>query len=279
MAKSNYDSMDIIIKPSKGWSALNLRELIRYRELLYFLAWRDIKIRYKQTILGASWAILQPLFTMIVFTIFFGKMAKIPSEGVPYPIFSYAGLLPWTYFSNAVSLSGNSLIGSSNLITKVYFPRLYVPMGSTLAGLVDYVIALTVLVGMMIWYRFAPRVEMLLIPIIMLLCLLASTGVGMWLSAMNVKYRDIKYAIPFLIQLWLFATPVIYPTSMLSEKYKWLMTLNPMTGVIEAHRAMILGNNSIDWLALAISSGIIIFIFITGASYFKRMERYFADLI
>jgi lipopolysaccharide transport system permease protein len=280
MTKPMPDPIDItIIKPSKGWSALNFRELFRYRELLYFLAWRDIKIRYKQTILGASWAVLQPFFTMIVFTIFFGKMAKIPSEGVPYPIFSYAGLLPWTYFANAVSLSGNSLVGSSNLITKVYFPRLYVPMGATLAGLVDYVIAITVLVAMMIWYRFVPRIEMLLLPMIMLLCLLASTGVGMWLSAMNVKYRDIKYTIPFLIQLWLFATPVIYPTSMLSEKYRWIMALNPMAGIIEAHRAMILGNKPIDWSALAISSSIIILIFVIGAFYFKRMERSFADVI
>jgi lipopolysaccharide transport system permease protein len=279
MDKLISDSINTVIKPSKGWSAINFRELLKYRELLYFLAWRDIKIRYKQTILGASWAILQPFFTMIVFTIFFGKIAKIPSEGVPYPLFSYAGLLPWTYFANAVSLSSNSLVGSSSLITKVYFPRLYVPIGSTLAGLVDYVIAITVLVVMMIWYRFTPAVEIILLPIIMLLCFLASVGVGMWLSAMNVKYRDIKYAIPFLIQLWLFATPVIYPSSMLSERYRWIIALNPMAGVIEAHRTMILGNKQIDWLALAISTGIIILIFVTGAFYFKRMERSFADVI
>lgn len=268
-----------IIKPSNGWSVINMRELIKYRELLYSLAWRDIKVRYKQTLLGATWAILQPFFTMIVFTIFFGKMAKVPSEGVPYPIFSYIGLLPWTYFATSVSFSSNRLVGSANLITKVFFPRLLVPMGTTLAGLLDYTIALSILGIMMAWYHLTPGLGMLLLPVLMLLTFLAATGVGMWLSAMNVKYRDIRYAIPFLIQLWLFVTPVIYPTSLLPERYRWLMALNPMAGVIEAHRAAILANKPIDWLSLAISSGMIIFVFVTGAFYFKRMERSFADVI
>ena len=268
-----------IIKPSNGWSVINMRELIKYRELLYSLAWRDIKVRYKQTLLGATWAILQPFFTMIVFTIFFGKMAKVPSEGVPYPIFSYIGLLPWTYFATSVSFSSNSLVGSANLITKVFFPRLLVPMGTTLAGLLDYTIALSILGIMMAWYHLTPGLGMLLLPVLMLLTFLAATGVGMWLSAMNVKYRDIRYAIPFLIQLWLFVTPVIYPTSLLPERYRWLMALNPMAGVIEAHRAAILANKPIDWLSLAISFGMIIFVFVTGAFYFKRMERSFADVI
>jgi len=268
-----------IIKPSNKWSAIDIKELYKYHELLFFLAWRDIKVRYKQTILGAAWAILQPLFTMIVFTVFFGKIAKIPSEGVPYPIFSYAGLLPWTYFAMAVSLSSNSLVGNANLVTKVYFPRLLVPMGSTLAGLLDYVIAMSILGIMMALYHVTPGFGLFLLPVLMFIVFITATGVGMWLSAMNVKYRDIKYTIPFLIQLWLFLTPVIYPTSMLPERFRWLMALNPMAGVVEAHRAAILGNKPINWEFLAISSGIAIFIFITGAFYFKRMERSFADVI
>ena len=280
MAEHIYDTPDVtIIKPSSGWSAINFRELARYRELLYFLTWRDIKIRYKQTVLGAAWAILQPFFTMVIFTIFFGKIAKIPSEGVPYPIFSYAGLLPWTYFANAVSLSSNSLVGSSHLITKVYFPRLFVPMGSTLAGLLDYLIAPSILVVMMIWYGLAPTFSILILPLLVLLCFFAATGIGMWLSALNVRYRDIRYVVPFLIQLWLFATPVIYPTSLLPERYRWAMALNPMAGIIETHRAVILSNKPIDAAMLAVSAAIIVMIFVTGAFYFKRMDRSFADVI
>lgn len=270
---------ETVIEPPSGWSTINLRELWQYRELLYFLTWRDIKVKYKQTLLGATWAILQPFFAMVIFTIFFGKMAKIPSDGIPYPIFSYAGLLPWTYFATAVSFASNSLIGSSNLVTKVYFPRLLVPMGSTLAGLVDYVIALSILGLMMGWYGFAPGIEIVLLPLLMVLCFLTATGVGLWLSAMNVQYRDIRYVVPFLLQFWIFVSPVIYPTSFLPERYQWLMALNPMAGVIEAHRAAILGHQSIDWLSLGISCGVIAIILVTGVLYFKRMERFFADVI
>lgn len=275
--KKNSDVL--IIAPSSGWQLINFRELIRYRELLYFLTWRDIKVRYKQTLLGATWAILQPFFTMVVFTLFFGKIAKLPSDGTPYPIFYYSGLLLWTYFANGLSFSANSLVGGANLITKIYFPRLLMPMASTVAGLLDYLIALSILVVMMFWYHVTPTLTILLLPFLVLCGFMAATGAGLWLSAMNVRYRDIRYVIPFLIQLWLFATPVIYPSSMLPERFRWLLSLNPMGGVIEAHRACILGNKPIDWNSLLISVGMILLIFITGAFYFRRMEKSFADII
>ncbi|HUU40797.1 MAG TPA: ABC transporter permease [Desulfatiglandales bacterium] len=277
LTKPNNDVL--FIAPSRGWRPINFKELWRYRELLYFLTWRDVKIKYKQTLLGVAWAVLQPFFTMIVFTIFFGRLAKIPSEGVPYPIFSYAGLLLWTYFTGAVSRASNSLVGGTNLITKIYFPRILMPVASTLAGIIDYFIALSILILMMVFYHVTPGVSMLLLPILLLCSLMAATGVGFWLSALNVKYRDIKYVVPFLIQLWLFATPVIYPASMLPEKYQWILSLNPMAGVIEAHRACILGNKPVDWNSLIISVGMILLIFISGAFYFKKMERSFADVI
>jgi len=269
----------LVIRPHSRWSPINFRELFRYRELLYFLTWRDIKVRYKQTLLGAAWAILQPFFMMIVFTLFFGRMAKVPSEGIPYPIFSYSGLLLWTYFSVAVSMSANSMVVQTNLISKIYFPRLFIPTASTIAGLLDYLIAMSILVLMMILYHFTPGPVMALLPFLVLCAFMAATGVGLWLSAINVKYRDIRYVIPFLIQLWLFATPVIYPTTMLPEKYRWLMSLNPMGGVIDAHRACILGHKPIDWVSLGISVGMILLIFVTGVFYFKRMEHTFADII
>ena len=278
--KPTKQSDDItIITPSRGWRLINFRELIRYRELLYFLTWRDIKVRYKQTLLGATWAVLQPFFTMVIFTLFFGKIAKLPSDGTPYPIFYYSGLLLWTYFANGVSFSASSLVGGANLITKIYFPRLLMPIASTIAGLLDYLIALSILVVMMFWYHVTPTVTILLLPFLVLCGFMAATGVGLWLSALNVKYRDIRYVIPFLIQLWLFATPVIYPSSMLPERFRWILSLNPMGGVIEAHRACILGNKPIDWNSLLISVGMILLIFISGAFYFRRMERSFADII
>jgi lipopolysaccharide transport system permease protein len=269
----------LIIKPSKGWAALNLRDLWHYRELLYFLTWRDIKVRYKQTLIGAAWAILQPFLTMIVFTVFFGKIAKLPSEGIPYPIFSYSGLLLWTYFSSAVSNSGNSLVGSSNLIAKVYFPRLIIPLSSALAGIIDYFIALCILVLMMFFYGFFPNSSIVLLPLIILLAFISATGLGLWLSALNVKYRDVHYAIPFFIQLLLFATPVIYPATVLPERFRWLLSLNPISGIIDAHRACILGYKPVDWLSLSISTAMAFLIFITGLFYFRRTERFFADVI
>jgi lipopolysaccharide transport system permease protein len=268
-----------IIEPKKGWVPIDLKEIWHYRELLYFLTKRDIKVRYKQTILGGLWAIIQPVFTMIVFTIFFGRLAKVPSEGIPYPIFVYAGLLPWTYFANAVTSSGNSLVGSANLITKIYFPRLIVPASASLAGLLDFFIAMLILGVMMIYYQFVPGIGILLFPLLVGLTFFCAVGAGLWLSALNVQYRDIRYAIPFLIQIWMFVSPVIYPVTIVDDKYQWILALNPMGGVINAYRASILGHMPIDWGLLGISSIIIIIIFLAGLYYFRRMEKIFADVV
>lgn len=268
-----------VIEPKKGWIPIDFREIWAYRELLYFLTKRDIKVRYKQTVLGGLWAIIQPFFTMVVFTLFFGRMAKIPSDGIPYPIFVYAGLLPWTYFSNALSASGNSLVGSQNLITKVYFPRVIIPASAALAGLLDFFVALSVLAALMIWYQCLPGFGILLFPILVGLTFLCAVGVGMWLSALNVEYRDIRYVIPFLIQLWLFVSPVIYPVSMVGEKYRWLLALNPMGGVIDAFRSSLIGHKPIEWHYLSISAAVILFLFVSGLYYFRRMERTFADVV
>ncbi len=268
-----------VIEPKKGWIPLDLKEIWNYRELLYFLTKREIQVRYKQTVLGGLWAIIQPFFTMIVFTLFFGKLAKMPSDGVPYPIFVYAGLLPWTYFANALSNSGNSLVGSANLISKVYFPRIIIPGSSSLAGLLDFFVAMTVLAAMMIYYQFVPNNGILLFPFLVGLTFLCAVGVGLWLSALNVQYRDIRYVIPFLIQLWMFISPVIYPVSMVPEKYRWALALNPMGGIIKAYRASLLGHQPIDWFLLGISTGIIIITFTSGMYYFRRMEKTFADVV
>ena len=268
-----------IIEPKKGWIPIDLKEIWNYRELLYFLTKRDIKVRYKQTVLGGLWAIIQPVFTMIVFTLFFGRLAKMPSDGIPYPIFVYAGLLPWTYFANAVSASGNSLVGSANLITKVYFPRLIIPASASLAGLLDFFIAMLVMGAMMIYYQFVPSIGILLFPFLVGLTFLCAVGVGLWLSALNVQYRDIRYVIPFLVQLWMFVSPVIYPISMVPQKYQWLLALNPMGGVIEAYRASLLGHMPINWFLLGLSTVIIIILFLSGLYYFRRMEKTFADVI
>ena len=269
-----------IIEPKKGWVPIDFKEIWNYRELLYFLTKRDIKVRYKQTVLGGLWAIIQPAFTMIVFTLFFGRLAKIPSEGMPYPIFVYAGLLPWTYFANAVSNSGNSLVGSANLITKIYFPRLIVPASASLAGLLDFSIAMFVLGVLMIHYHFVPGIiGIFLFPFLVGLTFLCALGVGLWLSAMNVQYRDIRYAIPFLVQIWMFVSPVIYPVSIVKEKYQWLLALNPMGGVIKAFRASILGHQPIDWVLLGISAFIILLLLVSGLFYFRRMEKVFADVV
>ncbi|MBI1870564.1 MAG: ABC transporter permease [Chlamydiae bacterium] len=269
----------IIIRSSKGWVPIDWKALWDFRELLYFLTWRDIKVRYKQTVLGALWAIIQPFFSMVVFTIFFGKIARLPSDGVPYPIFSYSGLLLWTYFSGALSHSGASLVGSSNLLTKVYFPRLVIPLSATLSGLMDYAIAVVILLGMMFYYGFPPSVSFLMLPAIVFFSMIAATGWGLWLSALNVKYRDIQYALPFFIQLMLFATPVIYPASMVPEKYRWLLMLNPMSGLIEAHRACFLAHQPIHWGSLGISVAVAVIIFVGGLFYFRRTERFFADVV
>jgi len=247
--------------------------------LLYFLTKRDIKVRYKQTILGGLWAIIQPVLTMVVFTFLFGRMAKMPSDGVPYPIFVYAGLLPWTYFAGALSGASKSLVENSNLITKVYFPKIIIPASTALAGLLDFLIAMMVLVGMMVYYQFVPGFQILLFPFLVGLTFLCAVGAGLWLSALNVQYRDIRYVIPFLVYIWMFVSPVIYPVSLVPEKYHWLLALNPMGGVITAFRSSLLGHHPIDWSLLGISTITIVIIFLSGICYFRKMEKTFADVI
>lgn len=268
----------VTIEARKSWVPLNLRDLWACRELLYFLMWRDIKVRYKQTVLGAAWAVIQPLVTMIVFTYFFGKLAKVPTDGVPYPIFFYTGLLLWTFFSNGVSSGANSLIGNSNLITKVYFPRLIIPSAAVGAGLLDFAIASVLLIGLLVYYDFPVTWGyLMLLPLIALTTLMA-LGVGIWFSALNVKYRDVRYALPFLIQIWLFVSPIIYPSSLVPEEWRWVMWLNPVTGIVEAFRASLFGQPFL-WAALAYSGGFSL-VMLAYASYaFRRMERNFAELI
>ena len=268
-----------VIEPPRGWAPLDFRELLRHRELLYFLTWRDIVVRYKQTVLGAFWAILQPALTMVVFTILFGVMARFPSEGVDYAVFSYAGLLPWVYFQNGVAKAGNSVVGNARLVTKVYFPRIFLPVASTMAAVLDYSISLGLLVVLMLVYEIAPDAEILVLPLLLPLSFLAATGVGTLLGAMNVKYRDVRYVTPFLLQLWMFLTPVIYPVSMVPEQFRWLVALNPMGGIVDAHRAAILPDKPIEWGPLGVSAAVALALFFLGAFYFKRVERSFADII
>ena len=264
---------------------LNLAELWEYRELLFFFVWRDVKVRYKQTALGATWAILQPLLTMLIFTIFFGGLAKVGSDGLPYPIFSYAGLLPWTFFAQGLGQAANSLVGASNLIKKVYFPRLIVPLASVLTGLVDFAVAFTVLIGLMVWYRVPPTMAVIWLPLFLFLAILAALGSGLWLAALNVEYRDVRYVVPFFVQIWLFVTPVIYPTSRMTAKLAelglpvWLSGLNPMTGVVEGFRWALLGSGSKPGPILVASAAVNLVLLVSGAFYFRRMERTFADVV
>jgi lipopolysaccharide transport system permease protein len=272
-------NFELIIRPKYGLFDLNWKELKEYHELLYFLALREIKIRYKQTIMGASWAVLQPLFTMIVFTLIFGGLAQMPSEGIPYALFSYSGLLLWTYFQNALTLSGNSLVGNAQLLSKVYMPRIFIPTAPCLAGLVDYVIAATILAAMMVYYQFVPTAAILLLPLIVFLTFLLAAGMGYWLSSICVKYRDVKFVLPFFIQLLMFVSPVIYPTDIVGGNLQWLLALNPLTGLLNAHRAVLLGHVPVDYVGLAVSAAITIVIFISGILYLRRTEKYFADLV
>ena len=268
----------VVIQPTNRWSLLNFKDIWAYRELLFFLTWRDVKVRYKQTALGAAWAILQPLFMMIIFTIFFGRFAGVDSQGMPYPVFALAGLVPWTFFSNAISSSGNSLVGSANLITKVYFPRLIVPTAAMLAGLVDFLLSFGLLCVLMAYYRIAPTIQILFLPVLILLTALFSLGVGTWFSALNVKYRDVRFALPFLIQLWLFVSSVILPSNAIPQKWRWLLLLNPMSGIIEGYRAALFGL-PFDWPTLGIASGLTIVVLFYAIYSFSRVERSFADII
>jgi lipopolysaccharide transport system permease protein len=277
----SYDLPDkpvVTIEAHKSWVALNLRDLWSYRELLYFLMWRDIKVRYKQTVLGAAWAVIQPLVTMIIFTYFFGKLAKVPTDGVPYPIFVYTAVLIWTFFSNGVTSGANSLIGNSNLITKVYFPRLIIPSAAVVAGLLDFAIASVLLVGLLVYYGFTVTWAYLMILPLILLTTLLALGVGIWFSALNVKYRDVRYALPFLIQIWFFVTPIIYPSSLVPEEFRWLLNLNPVTGLVEFLRAVLFGRE-LPWLALAYTAGISLGMLAYASYTFRRMERTFAEFI
>ena len=267
------------IEPSRGWVSLRLDEVWRYRELLFFLVWRDVKVRYKQTVLGAAWAVIQPVFTMVVFSLFFGRLAKVPSDGVPYPLFTLAALVPWTFFANALDQSSNSLVGSANLIKKVYFPRLAIPIASVLSGLVDFALAFLVLLAMLAAYGIAPTPRALLLPLFVLLALVTALGVGLWLSALNVRYRDVRYVLPFVTQIWLFSTPVAYSSSLLEQPWRTVYGLNPMVGVVEGFRWALLGTAVGPGPLLAASTAASLALLVSGALFFRRMEKSFADVV
>ena len=269
----------ILIEPPRRWEALELREFWRYRELLYFLTWRDVKVRYKQTAIGAAWAILQPFLTMVVFSVIFGSLIQVPSDGVPYPIFSYAALLPWTFFAGALTRSGNSLVYDANLVSKVYFPRMILPFAAVLSLLVDFAIAFIVLLGMMLFYGIVPGIAVLTLPLFLLLAFMAALACGLWLSAVNVKYRDVAYVIPFLTQFWLFMTPVAYSSSIIPEAWRPLYGLNPMAGVIEGFRWALLSTGQIPSGPIFVSAAVVIALLIGGLFYFQRMESQFADIV
>jgi lipopolysaccharide transport system permease protein len=267
-----------IIDPSSGWAALRLRELWDYRELLFFLIWRDVKVRYKQTALGVAWAVLQPLLAMFVFSLFFGRLARMPSDGFPYPVFNLAGLVPWTFFAFGLNEAATSVVGSRNLITKVYFPRLAIPLATVLAGLVDFAIAFVLLLLVMAWYGIVPGLEALFVIPLVLLAFVTALGVGLWLAALNVQYRDVRYVLPFLTQLWLFATPIVYPSSLVPAPWRPLFGLNPMVGVVDGFRWALLGSAP-PGPTLAVSTCAALALAAAGTLYFRRMERAFADIV
>jgi len=268
-----------LIKPSGRWVSLGLRDVWEYRELLYFLAWRDIKVRYKQTVIGGAWAILQPLLTMLIFTVIFGRFAKIPSDGLPYPVFAYAGLLPWIYFSQAVGRGGAGIVSEAGLIRKVYFPRLIIPLALVVAPVLDFFLSFVVLLGMMAWFGIAPTRGVLALPLFLLLAFLTALSVGLWLSALNVRYRDVGHTIPFLTQIWMYASPVAYPASLVPEQWRLLYSFNPMAGVIEGFRWALLGKKSPEFMTMAVSAAVVLVLLLGGVLYFKRMERTFADVV
>ena len=268
-----------IIKPTAGWASLRLQDIWEYRELLYFLAWREVKVRYKQTVIGAAWAVIQPLFTMLIFSLFFGRLGKMPSDGVPYPLFCLAALVPWTFFSNGLVQSANSLVSSVNLITKVYFPRLAIPISAVLSGTLDRVIALGLLLAIMLYYGRFPNANIFWVPALLLLTVATSLGVGMWLSALNVEYRDVRHIVPFLTQFWMFATPIAYPSSLLKGPWRMVFAINPMVGVVEGFRWALFGVGTAPGCMVAVSSFVAVALLVSGSFYFRRMERYFADRV
>lgn len=267
------------IQPSRGWVSLKLDRLWEYRELLFFFAWRDIKVRYRQTVMGALWAIIQPFFTMVIFSLFFGRLANIPSDGVPYPVFSFTALVPWTFFANALAQASNSLVTNANMIKKIYFPRLALPIATVLAGVVDLVLAFIVLLGIMFYYGIVPTINIVWLPLFTLLALVTSIGVSLWLAAMNVQFRDVRYTIPFLTQAWLFATPIAYPSSLLPEPWRTLYGLNPMAGVVEGFRWALLGTDTAPGKIIIVSTLVALILFVSGTFYFRRMEQSFADVL
>ena len=276
---SSADLPSFRIEPSHGWTTIGLRELWQYRELLYFLTWRDVKVRYKQTALGATWAIIQPLFMMVVFTLFFGRLAKVPSDGIPYPVFTFCALLPWQLFAHALTESSNSLVGNQHLITKVYFPRLVIPIAAVLGGVMDFLIAFGILLLLMLYYGIVPGWAVVTLPGFLLLALMTALAVGLWLSALNAKYRDVRYTINFLVQFWLFATPVVYPSSLIPEKWRPFYGLNPMAGVVEGFRWALLGKSQPPGLMLWVSVTVVVLMLVGGLYYFRRMEQQFADVV
>lgn len=276
----SHEPHTVYIKPSKGLAALNLRDLWIYRELIFFMVWRDVKVKYKQTLLGMAWAVIQPVMTMLVFSFLFGRVAKLPTEGIPYPVFAFAALLPWGLFVTALNQGSRSLVAHNNMVTKIYFPRLILPMSSVFAGLVDFAIAFVILVGLMFYYQVTPAWNLLwTLPLFLLLAIVTALGVALWLSAINVQYRDVNQALPFLTQFWLFATPVAYSASVISEKWQVVYSLNPMAGVVNGFRWALLGTGAGPDTALWVSVGISILIFISGLFYFRSMEKTFADTI
>jgi len=279
MAKSVSVKPYLIIKPKKGWHLIDFKELKEYRDLFYFLVARDIKVRYKQTVLGGLWAIIQPFFMMVVFTLFFGQLAKVPSDGVPYPIFNYSAMVAWAYFASAITTSANSLIQEANLISKVYFPRIITPLAPTIAFLLDFAISFVILIGMMLYYHIYPNIMAVFLPFLVILMMFTASGVGMFLAALNAQYRDIRYTIGFMVQFWMFASPVVYPVSMLPEKYHLIYAINPMVGVIEGFRSSLLGTVAFPTQMVLVSTLVSVLLFIIGALYFRQTERYFADVI
>jgi len=268
-----------IIEPTHGWVNLQLRELWEFRELLYFFTWRDIKVRYKQTILGASWAIIQPFFTMVIFSLFFGSLAQIPSDGIPYPIFSYTALVPWQFFASGLGQAANSLVGSAHMLRKIYFPRLVMPVATILSNLVDFVLAFAVLLAMMVYFGIMPTANIIWLPFFLLLALITALGTGLWLSVMNVQFRDIRYAVPFITQFWFFATPITYPSSLLDEPWRTIFGLNPMVGVVEGFRWVLLDSNQPPGMMAAVSAVAAVLLLVSGLFYFRRMEKTFADVV
>lgn len=276
---TSKENFSIRIEPVKGRVSLRLREIWEYRELLAIFVWRDLKVRYRQTVIGALWAIVQPFLTMVIFSIFFGRLAGVPSDEIPYPIFSYAALVPWTFFANSITQASNSLVNSSDMIKKIYFPRLTMPMASVLAGLVDFILAFIILLGMMFYYGSTPTINILWLPFLVLLSIMTALGVSLWLSALNVQFRDVRYMIPFITQAWLFATPVAYPSSLLSEPWRTIYSINPMVGVVEGFRWALLGTDTAPGPIILVSFIVALGILISGALYFRRMEKTFADVI